>query len=127
MTTLSITPNLKISFISIALAVVFGMVLGSSTASLAEPKQSEKEQPQSASEPVSPPSGEVQERAVPMRPRLGETGFGDCSCGSGQGTCTWTSDGTNAKCYKSGTDTCTGKCGMPIGTTTGFTSGLKLQ
>jgi hypothetical protein len=120
MTTLRITPNLKISFLSIAFAVGFSIVLGISASSLAEPKQSEEKQPQSASEPVSPPSGEVQERAI-RRPGL--TPLGDCGCANGQGTCTWKSDGTSAKCYKKATDTCTGKCSMPIGETTGFTSG----
>jgi hypothetical protein len=124
MTPLTMTKNMKISFMSMALTIGFFTAFGFSAASLAESTQSKEKQTQSANEPVQEPSGEIQERAI-RKPGL--TPLGDCGCANGQGTCTWKSDGTSAKCYKKATDTCTGTCSMPIGETTGFTSGSMLM
>jgi hypothetical protein len=73
-----------------------------------------------------PPSGEVQERAIP-RMRLGVAEM-NCGCAKGQGTCSVTSkDGKTSVCEKGPSDTCTGTCSFPIGTISGFTGGLMRQ
>ena len=79
------------------------------------------------SESVSPPSGEVQERAIP-RQRLGAAEL-NCYCdGGNQGTCSVTStDGQTSKCYKGANDTCTGTCKYSKGTISGLGGAMLIR